>query len=293
MVTRRRLLGGMLCLPWLPSLLRKSASTSAGCLWGTWVKPGTQEAIAAQERLVGRRFAVDHQYYDWGETPGDHERWTASQGRIPFVALGSKRNPPDLTWAAIAAGRHDDYLRAFLSPLAELGRVVCSFYHEPEVKPALGEPADFAAAFRHFAAVRDAVAPNVELSMVLLRGTFAGPALPHWYPGDIYVDIIGADGYNGPHDWRTFRYLFTAANDFAVSRGKLCWVAEVGCIEDPDDPTRKAGWLRRMSDTAKAWPALEAIVYFHGGTGAWDIDSSPQALDAYRRVGCDPYFGGC
>ena len=63
-----------------------AASTpTSGAYFGSWVAPRAGEsradAIERVEAQIGRRFAIDHQYYRWDSNfPGAHEAWTVSRG---------------------------------------------------------------------------------------------------------------------------------------------------------------------------------------------------------------------
>ena len=56
------------------------------------------DAVLRVESQIGRRFAIDHYYYQWTDSfPNAAQTWTVGQGRIPFInwkAGGS--------WSAIA-----------------------------------------------------------------------------------------------------------------------------------------------------------------------------------------------
>ncbi len=58
-------------------------SPAKGAYLGSWVKPRVPEtrndAIQRVETQIGRRFAVDHQYYAWNAPiPTTYEAWTTS-----------------------------------------------------------------------------------------------------------------------------------------------------------------------------------------------------------------------
>jgi hypothetical protein len=58
-----------------------------GVLLGVYAEPMTntaEQAILKLEQEIGRRFCVDHQYYQWQDgIPTAYETWTASQGGNP------------------------------------------------------------------------------------------------------------------------------------------------------------------------------------------------------------------
>ena len=87
-----------------------------GLYFGTWAKPfgseSKQQALTDMESKIGRRFALDHQYYRWNSAiPTSHETWTKSQGQDPFISWHSRRNDgAGPSWAAIASGQEDGWI---------------------------------------------------------------------------------------------------------------------------------------------------------------------------------------
>ena len=88
----------------LPSLPRPRA------YFGSRVEPRAGEsqsdAVLRVESQIGRKFAIDHYYYQWTSSfPNSAQTWTVSQGRIPFINWKAGG-----AWSAIAngsPGRHD------------------------------------------------------------------------------------------------------------------------------------------------------------------------------------------
>ena len=111
-----------------------------------------------------------------------------------------------------------------------------------------------------------------------------------FYPGDGYVDVVGADGYNWSPgrqgaDWRSFRDVMAKSRAFAVAHGKPFMVAEFGVQEDPKDPGRKGQWYRDMIATAESWPELIALAYFDSDKiYGWMPDTSARSLDGFRTL---------
>ncbi len=84
-----------------------SVLTPPTAYFGSRIEPrGTEsqnDAVLRVESEIGRRFAIDHYYYQWTSTfPNAAQTWTVSQGRIPFINW--KAGGP---WAAIANGSQD------------------------------------------------------------------------------------------------------------------------------------------------------------------------------------------
>jgi hypothetical protein len=130
----------------------------------------------------------------------------------------------------------------------------------------------------------------------------AGPAAgaSHWnwyanyYPGDAYVDFIGAHGYNGPTVWRTpfhtFDDLFNGADaDFMLADMKARYpnkpiiLGEIGAEETSGHD--KGAWVRAAYEHMLRDPQIVGAVWFNMNKEAdWRINSSATSLAAYRAA---------
>jgi hypothetical protein len=283
---------------------------SSGAYFGAFTSPrdgeSPQEAVRRLESEIGRKVAVDHQYYRWDQAiPTAHENWDASTGRLPLVNWSAtKTDGSPVTWGSIASGSQDDWIiqradavKAFGSP------IYLTFHHEPENDLAtLGTPADYAAAFRHIVSVfRSRGVTNVAFVWNIMNWTLdprSGRDPNDYYPGDGYVDIIGVDGYNWypgreGAPWQSFEQIFQSSNHFAVVHDKPWMVVETAAQEDPDQPGRKGQWFRDIAATAKAWPQLKAVIYFDAMKGYdWQYDSSVSSMQGLVALGHHPYVNG-
>ena len=275
---------------------------SSTAYFGARVKPTSgQTQITAPsdfERVIGRKLAIDHYYLDYGSTiPSNTMIASAQNGRYPLVDLDIENVP----WARIAAGADDSYLASAATNIASWGqRCFLNFEHEPDSTSGMGGPADFVAAWRHVVQVfRQAGASNCSWVWIIKGETFGSTsAASSWYPGDSYVDWLGADAYNwypgqSGSQWRSFATVFAAFQAWAVTYhgSKPAMVAETGVQEDPANSSRKAQWLLDALSTMKSWPQFKALVYFESNTiYPWWVTTSTPALTAYKTIGADPYF---
>jgi hypothetical protein len=290
--------------PTYPSSLRPSR----GAYFGSWVAPRrgeTQpEAIRRVERRIGRRFAIDHEYYRWDEPiPTAQQRWDARTGRIPFVNWFAGRTDGSVVaWGAIASGAEDAWIRQRADAFKAFGKpVYLTFHHEPENDLSVhGTPADYAAAFRHVVDVfRSRGVTNVAFVWTMMSWTFdprSGRDPIAYYPGDAYVDFVGSDGYNwypgkAGARWASFKAIYRPTLDFARAHRKPVIAVEYGVQEDPRRPGRKARWFRNALAAVESWPRVEALIYFdEARTYPWISDSSRSAMRAYRRIANAPYL---
>ena len=308
------IIGFALILALFASLLPRGAADAAtsgppasltpanGIFFGEFSKPrgseSKQDAIVRVESNIGRKFAIDHQYYTWNTAiPTSYETWTASQGRIPF--LNWKMPAP---WSSVTNGSQDawigqraDAFKAFGSP------VYLTIHHEPENDLSqYGSQAEFVAAFRHVVDVfRAHGVSNVGFVWTMMAWSFdsrSGESIPAWYPGNNWVDFIGADGYNwypgrAGTSWAMFGTVFDQVNAFAVSQGKPWMAVEYGAQEDPADAGHKGEWFLDVLNTAQSWPALKGLIYFDTTKlYPWDVDSSSSSLAGYAALGNSPYL---
>jgi hypothetical protein len=263
-------------------------------------------SVTQLEHSLGRRLAVDHQYYRWNSAiPTAHQEWDRTTGHIPFLNWTALRTDGGATsWASIARGTQDPWIRERARAFKRFKKpVYLTFNHEPENDLArFGSPQDFAAAFRHIVRVfRQQHVHNVAFVWTMMSWTF-DPSnrseLMDYYPGDAYVDFIGSDGYDWygvrPGDpWRSFSYIFKSTHAFARHRGKPWIAAEYAAVEDPAVSGRKARWIHGVLPTVRAWRNLKAILYFDivKNGNHWATDSSAASIRAFRSLATDPYFG--
>jgi hypothetical protein len=281
-----------------------------GALWGALV-PDTehygwtpQTAQEAFEEQVQRPDTLERVYYQWDEGwPTVWDYWSRDHRHQLLVSWSARRRDGSFaSWADIAAGLYDADIDRVAAGIQRFSLpIFFVFHHEPENDADIGGPADFVAAYQHvhdrFGA--DGVT-NVSYVVVLMAYTFRIGEQDEWYPGDEYVDYLGADGYNwylceGRDDpWTEFDWIFQQFYDYGVAHGKEMVVAEYGTGEDPADPDRKANWFINATATLKGWPEVKGVAYFNNGNSdpscdRW-IDSSPQSLDAFIDMGADRYF---
>jgi beta-mannanase len=219
-------------------------------------------------------------------------------GAIPMITWMPLVSPGRAaSLAAIAAGNHDDYLRRSAADARAWGhRFLLRPFHEMNGRwskwsvPADGTAQEFVAAWRHIVSVfRAEGATNVRFVFspnVISRNS---PTFTAMYPGDRYVDRVALDGYNwgtstSGQSWRSFREVFSESyRVLAQLSTRPMLIGETASTEKGGD---KAGWIthafrRDMSQ----FPRIRAVVWFnHRKETSWAVDSSADALHAYRRI---------
>lgn len=293
--------------PGRPRPARHTLAPSSGTLFGAYVQPTTGADLAAQEsavlsleRQIGRRIAVDQHYDPWNvPLPLAISRWDLAHGRIPMVSWQGANA------RKIVAGDYDSLLRARAVQLRDLhGPVMLRWFAEMNgvVHDAdTVSPATFIAAWRHIHNIfRSVGATNVLWVWCPTSGGFATGDAQRFYPGNSYVDWIGADGYNWapvrPHAaWRSFAEIFGAFYRWGAATGLPLLIGEYGAVEGAAGA--KAGWFGQAAAQLRTqMPDIRAVVYFdddhknYGENFNWRVTSSASALAAFRAFATEPYF---
>ncbi|GAA0500460.1 hypothetical protein GCM10010167_69780 [Paractinoplanes deccanensis] len=299
---------------------------TCGVLWG--VAPGAhtesrgRSALARFERKTGRHQAIYHAYHGGIRQlfPTEQEIAIAHEpGRKRILFLNWK--PESASWAQIAKG--DRKTDAFLDRLAVHlkknfpEQFFFAVHHEGEndvrEKAGSGYTArDYAAMYRHvIKRLRAKGAANVV--SVLVHMAYVPHAQQSWfnhmYPGDDVVDWIGFDTYaysdpgyghgdfaeilnrrlEGKRSWPGFY-------SWAVARhpNKPLMLAEWGVWSSKRNTRYKADFYRRMGDDIREFPRIKAMVQFETPSNQKgqdsSVDSTPAALNAYRKLGRLPIF---
>jgi hypothetical protein len=276
---------------------------SAGALFGAWVEPtdgfttsDEESAVTALERELGRGLAIDQLYVRWdAPMPLAVARWDLRHGTIPMISWAGA--PTSL----IVSGRYDAQIRARALQLRALpGPVMLRWFPEMDGtanRADAGTPKSFIAAWRRIHSIFASVgASNVCWVWCPTAFNFSTGYAQQFYPGNNYVDWVGADGYNwaprrpGSH-WTSFGQIFSSFYQWGASSGKPLLVGEFGVLEGA--PGQKAAWLRQADRELRTqFPAIRAVVYFDSDheNFNWRVTTSSSALTAFRAFATDTYF---
>jgi beta-mannanase len=218
----------------------------------------------------------------------------------------------DATWQEVAAAPpgsalHSDIVRWARTIEGRPGPVFFAYHHEPEASGSsgYGSSADYVSAYRRVVSLfRAEGVTNVRFTWQMTDWAFrVSPADPrhaaHWYPGDDYVDVVGADAFNwfdcgeGRGRWMPLATLVDPALDFARAHGKQVSLPEFGADPDP----RRAQWLAEAHDYFVAnRDVVTAVFYFNRGPTnpansdcAWTLDR-PAEHAAFGDMARDSWF---
>jgi beta-mannanase len=277
---------------------------------------------------LGHSPAIIHSFFPWKRTDGSYSPfprefadYVRSKGAMPLITwppgqadvnnqvedFQHNRPQPDFDTVAIASGIHDAYIRAWADAAKAYGLpVYVRFMHEMLGTPyphAYGQnrntdPAQYVAAFRHVIDIfhRKNVT-NVHFVWCFGCGP-REPAFETFFPGDDYVEWVSLDGYNtlGWGQWKSFEEVFGGAYSGLerISRRPVM-IGEIGCVEDPHDPSAKANWIKDafLNVIPKKMPRVKVVVFFNSGgheVRNYQVDSSPASFNAYQAVITSPLY---
>lgn len=274
--------------------------------------------VTSLEQQIGRKLAVVHTYRRWDSTfPSPDDIWARHGGRAIAVDISPiKRNGTLVTWPEIAAAVPGDpvYQRMvdWANGIAGFGaHVYVSFDHEPELprNAIRGTPADFVAAWRNLVDVfRSHGATDVTWIWNVTAYSFRD-VNGHWYaaayyPGDDYVDAIGAEDYNWegcrpgiPQPYRPFGNPINGLRLFGLLHpDKPLTIMEYGAAYSSAFEGSQAQWLTQMHQTLEqpAWHQIAMVSYFDPNDRPtvcdWRLTGS-SAVQAFADMANDPYFG--
>jgi beta-mannanase len=264
---------------------------------GSWSAADERAAVLQLEAKLGRGLAIDHTYVPWGQPPSawvGRAAWDLSSGRVPLVTFGAGGDTRE-----VAAGLHDHYLRSVADSLRSLGKPIFLRYAPaPDVAAEqrwVHSGADYVAAWRHVHQVLAGV--PVAWVWSATASAFAGArgGVEQYWPGDAYVDWIGADGYNWrgcqPASWQELGSIFRAFYAWGAARGKPLMISATASTENPADPMGKARWFDNAVRTLQtAMPRVQAFVYHNSARCDWRVESTASSLAGFRRLANDPWM---
>lgn len=232
-------------------------------------------------------------YATWQDTPWYKAHPTAPAFDYSFDILPQRlTDPTDPINAQI---------RTFLATTPK--NLTITDYHEPDDEPGLFTPAQYRAgilALARMVRAQNALDGGTRMTSVILMGVtlqgYWNTKPIDWWPTDArdggHVDLIEGDMYELPHatstpgvprgytdglKWKTASKLLAPLYNFAVSQHTQWGVAELGILENVNDPMAKARELSNAVAYASTNGAVH-ICYFdnYGSRADWRLRwSSP------------------
>ena len=282
-----------------------------------------QQAVEEFEHDIDRDLGIVRVFHRWNDSfPTDYHLWLKERGDPILLSVRAMfADGRHIKWADIASAPpgsplHNDIVRWARAVKGFENPVLFSFNQEPELDDNLpnGTATDFKAAWRRIVDIfRRERVNNVEYLWVMTDWSFAVPPddrrfAGKWYPGDAYVDGLGADAYNWQrcrpeivNEWMSLKEIIEPFRKFGKRHpDEFLWLAEWGSVEDPNVPGRKAEWFRDARKLFKrpAYDQFQGVSYFNRNYDseqfqcAWRVDTSPSALKAFTAMANDPFYAG-
>ncbi|MEV0154729.1 glycosyl hydrolase [Micromonospora sp. NPDC050686] len=213
-----------------------------------------------------------------------------------------RSDQPDYRLSRITSGSFDPYLRSWAEGIKSLGYpVAIRFAHEmngdwyPWCEKANGNrPGDYVKAWRHIHDLfRAAGATNVIwVWSPNARWDKSTGSLSQLYPGDDYVDWVGATGYYGSGvftNYWSFDAIFgPTITEIGGFTSKPMVITETGAS---DAAGRKAEWIRQTFQTLPRHKNIIGLIWFEVDKELdWRVTSSPAVAAAFAQGVADPRY---
>jgi hypothetical protein len=288
----------------------QAASPSAPMIFGA--AADSQAQVLADESVLGRQMEGVRDYKSWDSTLfGASQTWMRDTGHILFLSIKAQRtNGTQIKFADIAAAKPGSALyKDMQSQAAQIKAfkdlVYIIFNHEPEATSANGNGPAFAAAFRTFVTVlRASGVTNAKYVATFTGWGFSRPDagnVSNYYPGDAYVDAVGADVYNWAscrsQPWTSMASLTAGITAWGLAHpSKALMILEWGSVEDKAQPGHKASWIKDTQALFKtgAYHQYTAILQWAGLNTASQCSffytTSSTARAAWKTMGDDASY---
>jgi hypothetical protein len=319
--------GGKLTSPAAKGPGKSKAQSGAGGSFAgvtNGVMFGGDLPLASIAGQLGRKLAIVRVYDQLGEQFQNRQVDSLmANGTTVLVSIDTI--PGQASYASIAAGQHDQYLKGFLASVEQaavrynLPAIYVAFEHEaddPGHHQGLGTPAQFVQAWDHIHQLATAAhldwnqGGRIHWVMIMTgAGYTKGFAGPFW-PGTGEVDAVGVDAYNtgGCRIARkhhqpftgalrppvTPAYLFSAALQFAAGHGGLpVFVAEWGSVTY-NTATVRVNFIHQMQAFVQANSAIAAALYWDSQVPPCNyiINNSAPSVAALAGMAQSPFMQG-
>jgi hypothetical protein len=225
----------------------------------------------------------------------------AQQGITPVLSLRT------LDYKSVTNGSDDAYLKQVAADMKAVqaagkaagysGDVILrpNWEMDGSARQAYGTPAEFVSSWQHMhdvissqgvTNVKWAFTPDSQSYDSKVPG-WSSP-VSQYYPGNNYVDYIGADGYSGLGGaaYKTPDQIFSSGVAFAQQHGKQFYIGETGVANTGIDPsTGKAynvEYMQQMAAYIKANPDIAGMSWFSEGSN--NILNNPAEQAAFTQM---------
>jgi Glycosyl hydrolase family 26 len=260
--------------------------------------PWNMKPLESFETHSGHKVAILQVHQEWGSISTSVLQSIRARGAVPMLITEYN------TLSQVTNGSQDAKIKAMNAALAAYGGPVL-FRWDWEMNGdwypwgGASHAKEWVAAYRH---LHDTMtAPNVSWVWnpnIYYPNVAAGPGVPAdptaWYPGDAYVDWMGADGYSfhGESFKSVFEPTYKLFQKLAPDKPIILpeWAAS-------NNTGKKTSFIREAFElTPTQFPAIKAMVYYNDTTASsgydWPIESLAGAESAYKTGSASSYFAG-
>jgi Glycosyl hydrolase family 26 len=288
----------------------QAATASSPIVFG--VAAANQQQVQAAEKAAGHHIEGIRDYKPWdGVLFGSQPTWMRDNGHTLFLSIKAQRkNGQKISFASIAVAAkgsqlYTDMLNIAAQIKAFKAPVFITFNHEPEESGslAMGNGPQFAAAWRKFVTVmRSAGVTNAKYVLTMTGYAYTrkdAQSITQYYPGDAYVDGIGADVYNWAtcegKPWTSMAGLVAGIKAFGAAHpSKGLYIMEYGSVEGKAG--QKAQWLKDAQALFKTsgYSQFKAVIQWTGqnitSPCRFSYNTSASAQAAWAVWAKDPAF---
>ncbi|RJQ36126.1 hypothetical protein C4552_04165 [Candidatus Parcubacteria bacterium] len=270
---------------------------AAAIQWGAYA--GWRDSdIAEFHQQVGDEPDILATFVHWGNNnafPAHLAPYTRDRGDTLLIFWEAMdynvgANDPRFSYDAILAGSWNAYLASFAAQAKAFGGpVILIPFSEfngswmPGSITLNGNTSEkHVAAYRHIRSYFANV-PNVKFgwspNQVSVPNTAAN-AIENFYPGNLYVDIVGVDGFNFGNPWLSFSQIFGSALEKLANYGKPIYITSFASAAGP----QKASWITdALTVQLPKHPLVQGWVWFNENKEQdWRIWSDSASLKAFQ-----------
>ncbi len=282
------------------TLITTPQSQNSSYMWGVF--NGWQPAnIAAFESLVDKPVKIAGVFVHWGnenQFPFSFANPLKNAGKTTLIYWEAKdyNLPTDsqsnFNYDSILAGNWDSYFTQFAADAKSFGgQVILVPFEEAngDWEPWSGvnngnTPAKHVLAYRYIHNFFQN-APNVKFGWTMNNDSVPdtiGNEYEDYYPGDVYVDYIGIDGFNFGSPWQTWDEVFGSAITKLSVHNKPIILTSMSSAQG----SVKADWVRTgLGINIKNYPSVVGWIWFNENKEKdWRVNSDANTLSAFKEV---------
>jgi hypothetical protein len=263
-------------------------SNTQTILWGAYVGDDIAD-LATFEQLVGKSVNMRAYFWEWGE---DFPAELGADLKMSGKTLVLFWEQYGTTLDRIISGEYDSYIQQFAAAAKNYGgEIILAPLHEMNGNEdpwdgTVGNntPAKVIAVWRR---IHDAFSGVVNVKFAWDVNSVSVPdteenAISVYYPGDAYVDYIGADGFNFDDPWQTFDQIFSNALTQLKTYQKPIYIFSFACAPG----MQKANWITdALTLQIPKHPEIKGWLWFNVNKEKdWRVNSDSASLSAFKAA---------